>query len=106
MTRFDKKIDRVVWSMILLLPIFVYFVTAFHSSTPLVFADIIASFKFDYIYNILTNIFIGDYSLPLPLCSYLSYFCVVEIAHIFVDFVCFIPRWCHDFLGGFYEKKY
>ncbi len=106
MTRFEKKVDNIIWSIILLLPIFVFFVVGFHSSTPVVFADVISSFKFDYVYNILNNVFIGDYSLPAPLCSYLSYFCAVEIIHIFVDFVCFIPRFAHNLLGGLYEKKY
>ena len=104
MTRFEKKVDCVVWTLITLLPIIVFIVQTWNNPTSTSFSDVISGFEFGFISNILSQIFIENYALPVDLVAYLSYFCVVTIAHVFVDFIVFIPRFAHNFLGVFYAK--
>lgn len=105
MTRFDKKVDRIVWTIILLLPIIVFVVSTFRNPSLSAFSEVVSKFKFGYISEIMNKIFIDNYVLPTDLVNYLSYFCVVEISHVFVDFICFIPRFAHNFLGGLYARE-
>lgn len=105
MTRFDRKVDRVIWSIILLLPIIAFIVCTFRNPSLTAFTQVMSAFKFDFVSEILNKIFINNYALPVDLVNYLSYFVSVEILHVFVDFICFIPRFSHDLLGGFYPRE-
>ncbi len=105
MTRFEKKVDKIIWTIILLLPILVYVVQTWNNPANSTFAAVISEFEFKFISDIVNQIFIGGYAMPANLTSYLSYFCVVEIMHVFVDFIVFIPRFAHHFLGGMYVEK-
>ena len=105
MTRFEKKVDNVIWFIILLLPIIVFIVSTWHNPSLSAFSEVVSKFKFGFISEILNSIFIDDYALPTDLVNYLSYFCVVEILHVFVDVICFIPRFSHKLLGGFYKYE-
>ena len=51
---------------------------------------------FGYDSNII-HLFTEDSALLL----YFTYFCVIEIIHLFIDFIVFIPRLCHKWLNGF-----
>ncbi len=105
MTRFEKKVDRVIWSIILLLPIIAFIVCTFRNPSLNAFTQVMSAFKFEFVSNILNQIFIGNYALPADLVNYLSYFVSVEILHVFVDFICFIPRFSHNLLEGFYPLE-
>ena len=104
MTRFEKKVDCIVWTIILLLPFIVFIVQTWNAPSLTAFSDVVGSFEFGFVSNILNNIFIDSYSIPGDLVAYLSYFVVVNIAHVFVDFIVFIPRFAHNLMEKFYAK--
>lgn len=63
-------------------------------------------FQFDIAYTPLVDCFdrIGDVFIPFNasfLVLYFGYFISVYIAHLFVDFVLFIPRLCHKWMNAF-----
>lgn len=102
MSRFEKKIDGVFWFIIAILPLIIYLINFFHTGASTTnFTTFLEPFKFDFIANLLNNIFIDNYSLPIELTNYLSWFCAVEIVHILVDAVLFVPRFAHKVLARF-----
>lgn len=63
-------------------------------------------FQFAPIFSSLVDCFdiIGDTWIPFDLSFltyYFAYFISVYIAHLFVDFVLFIPRLCHKWMNAF-----
>lgn len=105
MTRFEKKVDKIIWTIITLIPLIVFIVSTWNNPSTTTFNDTMALFEFKYISDIINKIFINGYAMPTTLTAYLSYFCVVEIMHVFIDFIVFIPRFAQNFLGGIYAKK-
>lgn len=105
MTRFDKKIDSLFWFIIAILPIITYFLFNLNpNANSIDFINFLDSFSFGFVEDILNNIFIDSYSLPGILTKCLSWFVSVEIIHVFVDFIVFIPRFAHRVLGRFYNN--
>lgn len=98
-TKFEKKLDSLFWWLIALLPILVYFISVFHVGAELSqFNSYVDLFTFDYVADIFNRIFTENLAFPSILVNYLSYFISVEIIHIFVDVVVFLPRWFHGLL--------
>lgn len=97
--RFARKCDKVFWFIVLLLPIFAFFVTGYNKATVPVFLDYMAIFRFDFIANIFESVFTKANFGALPIVDYLSYCVGVEIAHCLFDVVVFIPRFCHKIIA-------
>lgn len=103
MTRFEKKVDSFVWTFILLCPFIVYFIAYFRQETVLDFNTFISGYSFDFIYNMFSSIFTEDLIFSDTLVRIISYMVSVEIIHVFFDFIVFLPRFAHKFLGRCYH---
>lgn len=105
--------ERIIWGLILILPLVAWVVSffSFHIGggsdttglSPLTFNEVLANFGINtnnVVYTTLDGIFgansniINFFNIDSALLLYLTYFCIVEIMHLFVDFIIFIPRLC------------
>lgn len=102
MSRFGKKIDYIFWFIISITPLIVYFVSSWNNPNTIDFSSFIANYRFTFIANIFNSIFTDTFIFPTALVDFISYFCSVEIIHVFVDFVVFIPRFAHNLTDKFY----
>lgn len=105
-------IDAGFWLIVSLLPVLFYMIQPLAyeltsaSDTLPTFAQTMATFGINntnYLYVAIMDIF-GDQGL-MPFFSsdsvvvlYLSYFILIQLLHVFVDFVLFIPRLAHKWL--------
>lgn len=103
--KFKKKIDILFWFIIAILPILIYFFVNFHATSAESFSVFISSWRFDFIADIFNDIFVDTFIFPVVLVDVLSYFISVEIIHVFVDCVAFLPRFAHQFLEGYYAQN-
>lgn len=122
--------DNIMWYLIYLLPILVGLISALslcggdwyttwfeandydYSNAPAlgIFVQgsrlVCEQFQFGIVYSALYDCFdyIGDMWVPFDssfITYYFAYFISVYIAHLFVDFVLFIPRLCHKWMNAF-----
>lgn len=107
--------DHVFWLLVALLPLVLYVVQffAYDLTTVISFAPF-DSFMTTFgvstdsvVYTSLVGLFGAEGTLPLfsgttsaPI-LFLSYFVAVEIIHLAVDFLLFIPRLCHKYMEKF-----
>lgn len=99
----ETIIDRVFWAFVLCLPMFAYLILCIHFET-YNFVDLLNQFSMDsnnLVYTTLAAIFGTGGYLPYfdtttvnPLLLYMSYFVCVELVHIIVDILLFIPKVC------------
>ena len=98
MKRFSDKLDHIFWWLIWLLPIIGGFIVLATNGAHdfSVFMSFLNNFTFDFIADILVDMF-GVASLQLPdvLLALMSYIVSVELCHVLVDVLVFIPRFCH-----------
>ena len=97
--RFARKLDGIFWFIILLLPVFSYFVCYYRGTGAPDFFAYCEPFRFDFIANIFESVFTKAEFGSLPVVSYLSYCVGVEIAHCLFDVIVFIPRLAHKWIG-------
>ena len=97
--RFSRKLDKVFWFILLLLPIIVYFVMYFSTGTTLNFITYVHNFRFPFIADIFESVFTSANFGGIVIVNYLSYCVGVEIAHCLFDVVVFIPRLAHKFIS-------
>ena len=102
MNRFGKKIDYIFWFIISITPLIVFFVSSWNNPSSIDFSTFIANYRFTFIADIFNQIFKDTFIFPTALVDFISYFCSVEIIHVFVDFVVFIPRFAHNLTDKFY----
>ena len=102
MTRFGKKIDYIFWFIISIIPLIVYFVSCWNNPNTIDFSTFIANYRFTFIADIFNQIFTDTFIFPTALVDFISYFCSVEIIHVFVDCIVFIPRFAHNFTNKLY----
>lgn len=100
------------WLFLALLPLFVYLATARASGTPDTFISLMSE-KLNFIttdniiYTTIKSIFGTGGIMPVlqdGMTMYLTYFCIVEIVHLLVDVLVFIPRLAHGWLDAFVKK--
>ena len=124
-TRFSRKLDCLFWWIVRLLPIFVMFVfmwkayfsgydenllwgeNLYYPFEPL--SSILTEHFGMNIDNDITNAlftvfdsFVGGF-YDTPFIAYFSYLVYVEIIHLFVDILLFIPRLAHKWMNGFIQ---
>ena len=110
------KLDLVFWWLIWLLPLLAAFVCFFggEGETGAQFVSFMDSFTFSFISDMWLDIeALISITFPAVLRAYASYIVSVEIVHVFVDVMIFIPRICHNIvevdnysdLGGFGGKR-
>lgn len=106
-------VDHIFWLAVALMPLLLYALQflAYELTSP---SDVLPTFYTymqDYgvstnaiTYTVLNDIFGSAGVLPLfqdnsVVLLFLSYFCTVEIVHLAVDFILFIPRLAHKWMG-------
>lgn len=97
--RFARKCDKVFWFIVLLLPLFTYFVIAYRQPDAPDFLAYSTIYRFPFIADIFDSVFTTSNFICFPIINYLSYCVGVEIAHCFFDVVVFIPRLAHKWIG-------
>lgn len=105
-------VDILFWLVVSLLPVLFYVIqplayelTSAQDTLPS-FAQTMATFGINdtnYLYVALMDIFGSDGLMPFlssdsVVVLYLSYFILIQLLHVFVDFVLFIPRLGHKWL--------
>lgn len=100
-SRFAHKLDLLFWWVVLLLP-FVFFAVAVYGG-----------YQHDFLYYLenawyrvpfLETAFAGVFSLAFgntTLATLFSWVVTVEILHVFVDVIAFIPRFAHKLIDYF-----
>ena len=98
----EMVIDRGYWALLLILPMLAYLIANHHGSVD--YATIMAQFNIldtNFIYTGLASIFGSGGTLEFldttttnTTLLYMSYFVVLELIHIFVDVILYIPKLC------------
>ena len=112
--------DKIFWLLVALLPLIIfalqfliYDLTSITSEMP-TFLDFMQSFGLStssICYTVMSDLFGAGGILPLfaegnnAVLLFLSYFCSVEIIHLAVDFIVFIPRLSHKFMNKFCQEE-
>lgn len=108
----SNLVDHAYWLLVAILPILVYAFTCLSyelstsSDTLPTFAQMLSDFgilETSICYTVLSDIFGSSGILPLfasdsVVLLFLSYFVTVEIVHLAVDFLLFIPRLSHKWM--------
>lgn len=109
-------IDKLLWLFVLLLPVFAYFLMPLgyqltDSSAALpTFADYISQFGIssdNVVYTAIVGMFgstngiIHMFDEDSSLLLFFTYFVTVELVHLVVDFIVFIPRLAHKWMSVF-----
>lgn len=96
-------IDNLFWMLIMLIPVMVLFITKEDFSTVLSQFGINDS---NIIYTTLGELFGGSGIFPIftdgsPFLLYFTFLVIIELMHLFVDFLVFIPRLAHKWFDSF-----
>lgn len=98
--RFSYQLDLFFWFIVSMLPIIVYFITAYRNPEAVGFLEFVTSFSpFPFIENILNEVSQTAFGGTFALSGLLSYFVAVEIFHILFDVIVFIPRLAHKWVA-------
>lgn len=112
-------VDSAFWFLVAILPLALYLITCLsyklQSSTDtltafLPFMKNLGLMDSGIIYNSLSDLFGSGGILPLfsaennAILVFLSYFVSVEIVHLAVDFLLFIPRLAHKYMNTFTQN--
>ena len=113
-------VDSAFWFLVSILPLVLYLITCFsyklQSSTEsltafLPFMKNLGLMDSGVIYNSLSDLFGSSGILPLfsannnAILLFLSYFVSVQIVHLAVDFLLFIPRLAHKYMNTFTQNE-
>lgn len=100
--RTEHKLNSYMWFIISVLPLAVFLGVYFQSGNISEFFTFMDNFKFDFIYNLFTDLFdtAGVLNFSNFLCVYVSYIFSVELLHLIFDCTVFIIRFARKFLGG------
>lgn len=113
-------VDSAFWFLVSILPLALYLITCFsyklQSATDsltafLPFMKNLGLMDSGIIYNSLSDLFGSSGILPLfsadnnAILLFLSYFVSVQIVHLAVDFLLFIPRLAHKYMNTFTQNE-
>lgn len=119
---FKFYIDKVIWAVIVLLPLILYAInllsyrlTSASETLPSLYqylVDFGCTSETNIVYTAITSIFgngsdsiLSLFGSNSPMLVYFTYFISVEILHLFVDFICFIPRLSHKWLSSLWGQN-
>lgn len=106
-------IKELAWLLLALLPLFVYLAIARASGQSLENFMTVMSEKLNFIntenviYTSIKSVFGDGGTLPIMndgLIMYATYFCIIELVHLIVDVLLFIPRLAQSWIEGFERK--
>ena len=96
--KFASRLESVIWMVLLLLPVAVMI---YHRDAGYTLTDAVnLCSPFPYLQNIFESVFSTVFTDAIPFCSYLAWFCLVEISRVMVSAVLFIPRFARKMLEG------
>lgn len=113
-------VDSFFWLLVAILPIVLYLITCFSYKLTNATESVVAFLPFmksiglvdsGLIYKSLSDLFGSSGILPLfsaennAILVFLSYFVSVEIVHLAVDFLLFIPRLAHKYMNTFTQNE-
>ncbi len=113
-------VDSFFWLLVAILPVLLYLITCFSYKLTSATESVTAFLPFmkslglvdsGLIYNSLFDLFGTGGILPLfsaennAILVFLSYFVSVEIVHLAVDFLLFIPRLAHKYMNTFTQNE-
>lgn len=113
-------VDSFFWLLVAILPLLLYLITCFSYKLTNATESVTAFLPFmkslglvdsGLIYNSLFDLFGTGGILPLfsaennAILVFLSYFVSVEIVHLAVDFLLFIPRLAHKYMNTFTQNE-
>lgn len=116
----SNLVDSFFWLLVAILPIVLYLITCFSYKLTNATDSVVAFLPFmkslglvdsGLIYNSLFDLFGTGGILPLfsaennAILVFLSYFVSVEIVHLAVDFLLFIPRLAHKYMNTFTQNE-
>lgn len=110
---FSSALDSLFWWFFALFPVILYaFSFLSHTYTPVTFSEFLSfiGVKVDttLVFGTLLDLFSSSGVFPLfdspEIISCLAWFINVEIIHLAVDFILFIPRLCHVWLHNFTSR--
>lgn len=98
--RFSYKLDLIFWFIMMMLPLFVYFVVSFRNAEAVSFLSFVADFSpFPFIEDILDRVSEMAFGSTFALSGLFAYFVGVEIFHVLFDVIVFIPRLAHKWIS-------
>ena len=113
-------VDSFFWLLVAILPIVLYLITCFSYKLTNATESVVAFLPFmksiglvdsGLIYKSLSDLFGSSGILPLfsaennAILVFLSYFVSVQIVHLAVDFLLFIPRLAHKYMNTFTQNE-
>lgn len=111
--------DKLFWLLVALLPLIIFALQFLIYELPSVTSEMPTFLEFmqgfgisseSICYTVMADLFGADGVLPLfsagnnAVLLFLAYFCSVEIIHLAVDFIVFIPRLSHKFMNKFCQE--
>lgn len=101
----QKKIDRLFWFIIAVLPIFCWFVANWRNGAAESFHMYIGSeWAFSFVMNALDGAFNLAFGEAPLINGYISYLVSIEIVHCLFDAIVFIPRFAHRCIDKFTKE--
>lgn len=103
--RFYERFDLVFWSIIKMLPFILLALSSINNLVDIAYIDtFMQSFNVPFISNILYDIInVMGITIPNIIVYTLSYFFIIELAHLLLDCMAFIIRLGHKLLGGAFQ---
>ncbi|MCQ2969593.1 MAG: hypothetical protein MJ191_05700 [Clostridium sp.] len=109
----NKICDSFMWYLLYLLPVIIFIVSSINDSGSITsfknVMDIFGVSETSIIYISLSELIgyggILESFIDSSMILYFSYFIMVNIAHVIVDVVVFLPRLCHKYMSYFYQDK-
>lgn len=97
-------VDKLFWCLVVSLPLIIYALSYVHEGITL--ANVLSQFGIstnNVVYTALNGLFgtggVLEFFNSTEVMLYFTYFVAVEIVHLAVDFLVFIPRLAHKFLN-------
>ena len=102
MAKLKEKNDSLLWTAILLLPFFAFFVSWFRvGSAPAFLTFVNEQFAFPFVQNIINDVWELVFGAELQLAGYISYLVCVEVIKCFFNVLVFIPCMAQFFVDMF-----
>ena len=103
--RFYERFDLVFWSIIKILPFIFLAISSINNLVDIAYIEtFLQSFNVPFFSNILFDIVnVMNITIPNIVVYMLSYFFIIELAHLLLDCMAFIIRLGYKLLGGAFQ---
>lgn len=110
---FSYVLDKCFWTLLILLPVFILLLSWFRlGTTEVTLTSVLTGMgvsQNNIIYTTLVDMFgstgaVFELFTATDLWLFFTYFVGIELVHLFVDFLLFIPRLAHKFMNKFTQE--